>query len=236
MRSANSPGRSCRHYSVTICRLDFRWKQRNRALFTWGPCRVGDRRAARTHVSCLPSSNRTCDFPHPASDHLRPAVFARSSFQMAHFAHLRTATSFIRNDIPIVSWQPPAALMRYAEAITATAPNRPVHFMECPVTVPTGSRCTPIQDGVQLLDHTSTRPFDGNDRATFTHALANIAGRPSHVATYTNPTRRPYGIKAETRTSARSSAGSSLDSPPSEERRTDLGVVPNASLARAPLR
>jgi len=46
--------------------------QLGRTLF-WGLRRVGDRRAARTHVSCLPSSNRTCGFPASGS----PIIFFR---------------------------------------------------------------------------------------------------------------------------------------------------------------
>jgi hypothetical protein len=66
----------------------------------WGLCRVGDRRAARTHVSCLPSSNWTCGFPASSS----PIIFVRrlapQSFQMAHFAnHSVQPTSFMKKAI-----------------------------------------------------------------------------------------------------------------------------------------
>ena len=44
---------------------------RKRAWVGRGSRRVGDRRAARTCVSCLPSSNRTCGFPASGS----PIIF-----------------------------------------------------------------------------------------------------------------------------------------------------------------
>src|ERR1035438_5979731 len=41
--------------------------------------RVGHRRATISHVSCFPSSNRTCGFPRiRLSDHLRPVACAAS--------------------------------------------------------------------------------------------------------------------------------------------------------------
>jgi hypothetical protein len=83
----------------------------------WGLRRVGDRRAARTHVSCLPSSNRTCGFPASGS----PIIFVRrlapQSFQMAHFAHHSVQpTSFMKKAIsPSFLGSPPAALMLTSE-------------------------------------------------------------------------------------------------------------------------
>ena len=87
--------------------------KRKRSLSEWGLRRVGDRRAARTHVSCLPSSNRTCGFPASGS----PIIFFRErapqSFQMAHFAHHSVQpTSFMKKAIsPSFLGSPPAALM-----------------------------------------------------------------------------------------------------------------------------
>ncbi len=50
-------------------------------------CRVGRGRAAMSHVSCAPSSNRTCGFPASGS----PIIFFRrlapQSFQVAHLSY-----------------------------------------------------------------------------------------------------------------------------------------------------
>ena len=84
-----------------------------RSCLLWGLCRVGDRRATRTHVSGLPSSNRTCGFPASGS----PIIFVRrlapQPFQMAHFAyHAVQPTLFMKKVIsPSFLGSPPAALM-----------------------------------------------------------------------------------------------------------------------------
>ena len=82
-----------------------RERNRRNQLMTGGTLlrglrRVGDRRAARTHVSCIPSSNRTCGFPASGS----PIIFLRrrapQAFQMAHFAHHAVQpTSFMKEVI-----------------------------------------------------------------------------------------------------------------------------------------
>ena len=68
-----------------------------RIIFRWGFRRVGDRRAARAHVSCLPSSNRTCGFPASGSPIIFIRVHAPQSFQMAHLPdHAIQPTAFMK--------------------------------------------------------------------------------------------------------------------------------------------
>ena len=50
---------ACSAMAQTLIGQSERNHSGRRFCLTWGLCRVGDRRAARTHVSCLPSSNRT---------------------------------------------------------------------------------------------------------------------------------------------------------------------------------
>jgi len=66
---------------------------------TWGPCRVGDRRAARTHVSC------SLIEPDMRISRIRsPIIFVRRlrrSPPDAHFATIRyKPTSFMKKAIP----------------------------------------------------------------------------------------------------------------------------------------
>ena len=84
-----------------------------RRILTWGRCRVGRRRAAMLHVSCTPSSNRTCRFPASGS----PIIFVRrrapQSFQMTHLSyHLVQTTSVMKEVLPpSFLGSPPGALV-----------------------------------------------------------------------------------------------------------------------------
>jgi hypothetical protein len=128
-----------------------------------GRCRVGHRRAmAKPHVSCAPSSNRTCRFPASGS----PIIFFRrrapQSFQMAHLPnHAIKSTSFVKEAVlPSFLGGPPWAMMLAPEPQLQFAPNCPVYLTECPVTVPNPKICTPaIQDWVQFLDHCADLPI-----------------------------------------------------------------------------
>src|SRR5271166_2470192 len=79
--------------------------------------RVGHRRVTLSHVSCTPSSNRTCGFPASGS----PTIFSRrhapQARQMAHPSHhLVQPTPFIQEPIvPALPSGPPTALMLASE-------------------------------------------------------------------------------------------------------------------------
>ena len=171
------------------------------------------------------------------SDHLRPAACAAGLPDGSLFPPFGTADIVHEeSDIPIVSWQSPSGTDAYAEATTATRsePPSPLYGMSSYCSPP-GSRCT---------THSRRGSASGSPhrrvRSTGTtvplHARAGeYCGRPSHVATYTTSGHAPFGTRSrETRNLLPTSlADSSLDSPPSEERRTDPGVGPMLSAPRA---
>src|SRR5579859_145562 len=103
----------------------------------WGLCRVGRRRAAMSHVSCTPSSNRTCGFPASGS----PIIFFRrlapQSFQVAHLSHHLVQPASVMKEVipPSFLGSPPGALVLSSEPQLQLAPNGPVHLMEGPVAV-----------------------------------------------------------------------------------------------------
>jgi hypothetical protein len=146
----------------------------------WGLCRVGDRRAARTLVSCLPSSNRTCGFPASGS----PIIFfqrrAPEPFQMTHPPyHAIQPTAFMKDMVvPPSSSRAPGTLMLTPEPQQQLAPNRPVHLVKRPVAVADPKvRTPPIQNRVQLPDHRSDHLVTWKRSHHLTHPLPNIAAR-----------------------------------------------------------
>src|SRR5260370_41502600 len=173
------------------------------------------------------------------SDHLPPAACAAvlpdgslcPPFGTAGIVHEES-------DIPIVSWQFPSDTDAYAEAITATRSERPspLYGMSSYCSPP-GNRCTTHsrQGSASGSPHRHVRST-GTTVPLHAHA-GEYCGTLSRVATYTTSDQALCGIRSrETRNPLpASSAGSSLDSPPSEERRTDSGVAPTPPAPRVPL-
>ena len=170
------------------------------------------------------------------SDHLRPAACAAGlpdgslcpPFGTADIVHEES-------DIPIVSWQSPSGTDACAEAITATRSERPspLYGMSSYCSRP-GNRCT-THSGPGSASGSPHRRVRSTETTVPLHAPAGeYCGTPSHVATYTTSDQALYGIRSrETRNLLPTlSAGSSLDSPPSEERRTDPGVDPTPPAPR----
>src|SRR5690349_12604632 len=133
-----------------------------------------------SHVSCTPSSNRTCGFPASGS----PIIFFRrlapQSVQVAHLTHhLVQPTSVMQEVIPpSFLGSSPGALVLAPEPQLQLAPNGPVHLMECPVAVANPEIGTPpIQDRVQLLDHDADLPAGRKQSHCFANPLTDIAAR-----------------------------------------------------------
>src|ERR1035437_139757 len=154
------------------------------------------------HVSCAPSSNRTCGFPASGS----PIIFVRrrapQPFQMAHLArHLVQPTPVVEKAIPpSFLGGPPGAPVLAPEPQLQLAPNGPVHLMECPVTVANPEiGAPPIQDRVQLLDHYAEWPIRGYRPHCLTNPLTDIAARLLAGPHQKHPPRSLPELEAEKR-------------------------------------
>ena len=72
----------------------------------------------------------------------------------------------------------PRALVLSPQPQLQLAANRPVHLMECPVTVADSEiGAPPIQDRIQLLDHYIDSPVGRKRTHHFARSLADIAAR-----------------------------------------------------------
>src|SRR5260370_640187 len=171
------------------------------------------------------------------SDHLRPAACAAVLPDGSLCPPCGTADIVHEEShMQSVSWQSPSGTDAYAEAITATRSERPspLYGMSSYWSQPE-SRCTThsrrgsASGSPHRLAHSTGTNVPLHARA------GEYCGRPSHVATYTTSDQALYGIRSpETRNPlAASSTDSSLDSSPSEERRTDPGVAPTLPAPRA---
>src|SRR5579859_154753 len=168
----------------------------------WGLCRVGRRRAAISHVSCTPSSNRTCGFPASGS----PIIFVRrrapQSVQMAHLTHHLVQTTSVMKEVipPSFLSSPPGALVLAPKPKLQLAPSGPVHLMECPIAIADPEVGTPpIQDRVQLLDHHADLPVRRNRSHCITDPLPDIAARLLAWPHQQHPPRSLPELEAEER-------------------------------------
>src|ERR1700694_4677429 len=172
------------------------------------------------------------------SDHLRPAACAAGLPDGSLYPPFGTADIVHEeSDIPIVSWQSPSGTDACAEAITATRSEQPspLYGMSSYCSQP-GNRCTTHSRRGSASGSPDRRVRSTGTTASLHARAGEYCGRPSHVATYTTSDQAPYGTQSqETRNPLpTSSADSFLDSPPSEERRTDPGVAPTPLVPRAP--
>jgi hypothetical protein len=196
-----------------------------RRILTWGRCRVGHRRAAMSHVSCTPSSNRTCGFSRiRLSDHLHPAACAAIPPSGSPSPPSDTADiGHVGSDTPIVSGQSARGTGACAETTSAIRSERP-----SPPYGMSGCCCRP---GNRYTTHSGSGSASGSPRrpghwtetivplresvdgycGTPFRAATSIASAPELSETRSRGTRNRLPA---------SSAGSSLDSPPIEERQT----------------
>src|ERR1700733_6925976 len=162
---------------VGLSETHSQWK---RVVLLGDSGRIGRRRAAMSHVSCTPSSNRTCGFSRiRLSDHLHPAACAAIPPSGSPSPPSDTADiGHVGSDPPSFLGSPPGALVLAPKPHVQFAPNGPVHLMECPVAVADPEIDTPpIQDRVQLLDHHADLAIGRKRSYRFANPLTDIAAR-----------------------------------------------------------